>query len=174
LHGRKIEKLSGQIRLSTPWVGCTKVRHRRGCPQPATFCYAEKWAKRSGQVEWGNHPRHRTTETYWRNPLTWNAQARLFQTANKRRQRVFCASLADVFDNQVDPEWRSDYSTSFAFATIRLAALTKRPQTSDGCSPRIGGMDTRTSGLGQPQKTLTLTGGVFLIFSTCPATVTFR
>ena len=25
-----------------------------------------------------------------------------------RRQRVFCASLADVFDNAVDPAWRRD------------------------------------------------------------------
>jgi protein gp37 len=34
--------------------------------------------------------------------VTWNDQARSFQIKNKRRQRVFCASLADVFDNQVD------------------------------------------------------------------------
>jgi hypothetical protein len=91
-----------------PWVGCTKVARARGAPSACDFCYAEKWAKRSGQVEWGNHPRRRTTEAYWRNPLAWNNRARLFQTEHGRRQRVFCASLADVFDNQVDPSWRAD------------------------------------------------------------------
>jgi protein gp37 len=39
--------------------------------------------------------------------VTWNGQARSFQIKNERRQRVFCASLADVFDNQVDPEWHA-------------------------------------------------------------------
>jgi protein gp37 len=86
-----------------PWVGCTKVARARGAPSACDFCYAEKWAKRSGQVKWGNHPRRRTTEVYWRNPMAWNNRARLFQTEHGRRQRVFCASLADVFDNQVDP-----------------------------------------------------------------------
>jgi Protein of unknown function (DUF5131) len=74
-----------------PWVGCTKVARTRGAPSACDFCYAEKWAKRSGQVEWGNHPRRRTTEAYWRNPLAWNNRARLFQTEHGRRQRVFCA-----------------------------------------------------------------------------------
>ncbi len=42
---------------------------------------------------------------------------------------MFCASLADVFDNQVDPQWRADL-----FALIRECdqldwqLLTKRPQ----------------------------------------------
>jgi protein gp37 len=45
------------------------------------------------------------------------------------RPFVFCASLADVFDNQVDPEWRADL-----FELIRTTPqlvwllLTKRPQ----------------------------------------------
>jgi protein gp37 len=91
-----------------PWVGCTKVARGKGVPSACDFCYAEKWAQRSGQVEWGNHPRRRTTESYWRGPLLWNSRARLFQVEHGRRQRVFCASLADVFDNQVDPTWRAD------------------------------------------------------------------
>jgi protein gp37 len=45
------------------------------------------------------------------------------------RPRVFCALLADVFDNRVPPEWRRDL-----FALIRECKrldwlmLTKRPQ----------------------------------------------
>jgi protein gp37 len=112
-----------------PWLSCTKVARAKGALSACDFCYAEKWAKRSGLVEWGTHPRRRTTESYWRNPVTWNAQARSFQREHGRRQRVFCASLADVFDNQVDPNWRSDL-----FNLIRVCdqldwqLLTKRPQ----------------------------------------------
>ena len=112
-----------------PWVGCTKVARPSGAASACDFCYAEKWAKRSGQVEWGNHPRRRTTESYWRNPLNWNGQARSFQTKHGRRQRVFCASLADVFDNQIDPNWRSDlFNLIRACDQLDWQLLTKRPQ----------------------------------------------
>lgn len=81
------------------WTGCTKVSP--GCDH----CYAEGWAKRSGTVRWGaGEPRRRTTAANWRLPLKWNAQAEL----EGRRFRVFCSSLADVFDNAVPPEWRVD------------------------------------------------------------------
>jgi len=112
-----------------PWVGCTKIARERGTPSACDFCYAEKWAKRSGMVEWGNHPRRRTTEAYWRNPLIWNSRARQFQIQLSRRQRVFCASLADVFDNQVDPAWRLDlFRLIRACDQLDWQILTKRPQ----------------------------------------------
>jgi protein gp37 len=104
-----------------PWTGCTKI-------SPACdHCYAEAWAKRSGLVRWGNHPRRRTTESYWKEPIKWNACA--FKREHGHWSRVFCASLADVFDNQVPLEWRGDL-----FALIRKCPrldwllLTKRPQ----------------------------------------------
>lgn len=112
-----------------PWVGCTKIQRRRGLPSACDFCYAEKWAKRSGQVEWGDHPRRRTTEAYWRNSLTWNGQAQAFQIKHERRQRVFCASLADVFDNQADPAWRADlFNLIRECDQLDWQLLTKRPQ----------------------------------------------
>jgi protein gp37 len=112
-----------------PWVGCTKIRRANGIPSACDFCYAEKWAKRSGQVEWGDHPRRRTTETYWRNPISWNQKAHSFQAEHGRRQRVFCASLADVFDNQVDPEWRSSlFNLIRKCDQLDWQLLTKRPQ----------------------------------------------
>lgn len=82
-----------------PWVGCAKI-------SPACdHCYAESWAKRSGIVKWGPHDeRRRTSESNWRQPLKWNAEAARLGT----RFRVFCASLADVFDNAVPQEWRND------------------------------------------------------------------
>lgn len=79
-----------------PWVGCEKV-------SPACdHCYAESWAKRSGMVTWGG-PRRRTTPANWRQPLKWHASI-----PDGQRRRVFCASLADVFDNAVPDVWRWD------------------------------------------------------------------
>jgi len=112
-----------------PWVGCTKVARAGGAPSACDYCYAEKWAKRSGQVEWCILPGRRTTESYWRAPFAWNSRARLFQTEHGRRQRVFCASLADVFDNQVDPSWRSDlFNLIRRCDQLDWQLLTKRPQ----------------------------------------------
>lgn len=80
-----------------PWVGCSKI-------SPACdHCYAESWAKRSGLVTWGGE-RRRTSDANWRKPLKWNAAA----AEHGVRRRVFCASLADVFDNQAPTEWRID------------------------------------------------------------------
>lgn len=84
-----------------PWIGCSKVGP--GCDH----CYAEAWDRRfavSGHaMRWGaNKPRTRTSADNWRQPLKWNAQAQ----REGRRYRVFCASLADVFDNEVPVEWR--------------------------------------------------------------------
>src|SRR5204862_3586333 len=53
----------------------------------------------------------------------------LFQTEHGRRQRVFCASLADVFDNQVEPGWRADlFNLIRTCDQLDWQLLTKRPQ----------------------------------------------
>lgn len=89
-----------------PWEGCQKVGP--GCDH----CYAETRNARFGggtAVNWGpGAPRRRTSATNWRKPLAWNAAHEQFFAAHGRRQRVFCASLADVFDNAVNPMWRVD------------------------------------------------------------------
>lgn len=88
-----------------PWTGCMKVSP--GCDR----CYAEGWSKRAGAKvgKWGaGAPRVRTTAANWKLPMKWEAGAEAFRAAHGRRQRVFCASLADVFDNEVDPQWRAD------------------------------------------------------------------
>jgi protein gp37 len=65
-----------------------------------------------------------------------NAQARTFRKENGHRPRVFCASLADVFDNQIDTSWRDDL-----FALIRECnkldwlVLTKRPENIEKMLP---------------------------------------
>ncbi len=77
-----------------PWIGCTKVHE--GC----THCYAEAFAKRYGKAEWGpSGTRVKTSDAYWRQPLKWNKEAE----ASGERRRVFCASLADVFEDWQGP-----------------------------------------------------------------------
>lgn len=108
-----------------PWVGCTKISP--GCDH----CYAESWAKRSGDVKWGQpgeRGERRRTKT-WGNPAKWERQHEQFFADRGRRRRVFCASLADVFDNQVPWHWRP-----LLWQPIRETPhldwiiLTKRPQ----------------------------------------------
>lgn len=83
-----------------PWIGCTKVGP--GCDH----CYAEaRMDNRLHVVKWGpGQPRKRTSAANWRQPIAWDEQA----AREGRRRRVFCASLADVFDNEVPAEWRAD------------------------------------------------------------------
>jgi protein gp37 len=80
-----------------PWIGCTKVS--LGCDN----CYAARQdAHRRWTPEGWGGPRRRTKT--WGDPVKWNAQAE----REGRRFRVFCASLADVFDNQVPSLWRRE------------------------------------------------------------------
>lgn len=89
-----------------PWEGCQKVG--LGCDH----CYAEtRNARFAGgtPLNFGpGAPRRRTSAANWQTPLRWQADAAAFLAAHGRRQRVFCASLADVFDNAVYSEWRAD------------------------------------------------------------------
>lgn len=113
-----------------PWIGCTKV-------SPACdHCYAERSTpSRTLGIAWGPHAeRHRTSDSNWELPKRWNARAFYECTCcgwrgfandpeysaprqgcihdlRPARARVFCASLADVFDNAVDREWRDDLAT---------------------------------------------------------------
>jgi protein gp37 len=103
-----------------PWIGCTKVSP--GCAN----CYAEGESKRRGWAQWGRgQPRHHTSETYWKQPIQWNRRASLSGV----RERVFCASLADVFDPEVPDEWRfALFRTIIETPHLDWLLLTKRPE----------------------------------------------
>lgn len=106
-----------------PWIGCTKVSP--GCDH----CYAENLMDtRMGVASWRpGAERVRTKDANWKMPLRWNAQADAFMAQHGRRQRVFCASLADVFDNAVDPQWRADlFDLIAATPNLDWLLLTKR------------------------------------------------
>lgn len=106
-----------------PWIGCTKV-------SPACdHCYAEAWDNRGlqgGPSRWGPHADRTRTKT-WGNPVKWNKQAVL----SGERPRVFCASLADVFDNHksILPDWRVElWALIKSTPNLDWLLLTKRPQ----------------------------------------------
>lgn len=113
-------------------MGCTKI-------SPACDgCYAEAMMdQRFSKVQWGNNPRKRTGASIWSAPIRWQHQAE----QDGDRPFVFCASLADIFDNQVDPQWRAD-----AFEVMRKTPnlvyllLTKRPQNIVKLSDAAGGL----------------------------------
>ena len=109
-----------------PWMGCTKVS-----PACANCYAERDWDKRYGKVKWGDGgTRVKTSAENWKKPLLWNqaiedgkcsgcfgkgftkkgkgdkaedVPCNLCDATGKptRRPRVFCASLADVFE-----DWR--------------------------------------------------------------------
>lgn len=101
-----------------PWWGCTKVGP--GCDH----CYAEAFDKRTGGSHWGSGaPRKRTSEANWRLPRKWDLAAR----GSAEPVWVFCASMADVFDNEVDSNWRVDlWDLIRSTPHLRYQILTKR------------------------------------------------
>lgn len=105
-----------------PWIGCTKVSP--GCAN----CYAEALMdKRYGKVKWGpNETRVRTSTANWKLPLKWNRDAQ----ASAERPRVFCASLADVFEDREELDhWRCDlWELIEATPNLDWLLLTKRPE----------------------------------------------
>jgi protein gp37 len=86
----KITGISWTDHTFNCWWGCTKV-------SPAcTHCYAETWAKRTGFAIWGDAAGRRLFgDKHWNEPLKWNKHAE----STGIRERVFCASMADVFED---------------------------------------------------------------------------
>ena len=111
-----------------PWWGCTKVSP--GCEH----CYAEAFAKRYGHDVWGPGAERRQLSTsHWKQPTLWNAEA----ARTGIRARVFCASMADVFEDRRDLDARRDQLWTLIEGTPHLdwLLLTKRPQNVAGLVP---------------------------------------
>jgi protein gp37 len=111
-----------------PWWGCTKVSP--GCK----YCYAETWARRIGQDVWGPGAKRRElTESYWRQPYVWNDQA----AGATERPRVFCASMADVFEDrrELDDKRARLWTIIEKTKNLDWLLLTKRPQNFKKLAP---------------------------------------
>lgn len=98
-----------------PWRGCQKVSE--GCAR----CYAETMSGRNPKTLgiWGpNGTRVVASETMWREPLKWDRKAK----EAGERHRVFCASLADIFE-----DWQGVMVDSQGSRLINHFALGWRP-----------------------------------------------
>jgi protein gp37 len=116
-------KIEWATHTFNPWIGCTKLAHPNG--SACDFCYAATWAKRTGHPELWEGERRLTSLENWRKPRKWNRAA----MEAGERHRVFCASLADVFDNQVPDVWRIDlWQVIEETPHLDWLLLTKRPQ----------------------------------------------
>lgn len=104
-----------------PWMGCQKVSP--GCAN----CYAEEMMDhRYGKVKWGpDGTRVVTSDANWKQPKKWNKQA----IEEGVRHRVFCASLADVFEDRDDLVETRHRLMDLIYLTPQLdwLLLTKRP-----------------------------------------------
>lgn len=136
-------------------MGCTKVS--QGCVNCyAETLMGDRW----GKVNWGpTGQRLKTSVPYWKKPVQWNKEQwvecpscgwrgngnvtksmagfSFCPACNHRevvfrptRRRVFCASLADVFeDNRQLTEWREDlFKLIEATPNLDWLLLTKRPE----------------------------------------------
>lgn len=100
-----------------PWIGCTRVSP--ACDR----WYAARDNERRKWVDgWGTGVPRKRTKT-WGDPVKWNRKAAI----TGYRPRVFVASLADIFDNEVPQEWRDDlWQLMRDTPNLRWIPLTKR------------------------------------------------
>lgn len=113
-----------------PWWGCMKVSP--GCEN----CYAETLASRWGHKIWGpakTTERRLFGEDHWIEPLKWDAAAE----HEGARKRVFCASMADVFEDHpmLAFERRRLWLLIETTPHLDWLLLTKRPENIAGMLP---------------------------------------
>lgn len=114
-----------------PWWGCTKISP--GCDN----CYAERDAHRWG-TQWGQDAERRFFgDKHWNEPLNWNRKAAAEQAIDPNAQwRVFCASMADVFDKAVPQDVRERlWDLIDATPNLTWLILTKRIGNLGGMIP---------------------------------------
>lgn len=118
------------------WMGCTKVS------EACQFCYAESLTKRFGKAVWGpSAPRQMMSDAYWKQPAKWDRKA----AQAGERHRVFCSSLADVFEGPETMPAESwalvEAARDHLWETIRATPnldwllLTKRPDNIEAMKP---------------------------------------
>lgn len=114
-------KISWTHGTFNPWWGCTKVSP--GCDA----CYAERDSARFAPGLWGKQaPRRFFGDKHWNEPLRWNAKA----SKSGAPFRVFCASMADVFEDRRDLDAPRERLWELIERTPALTwlVLTKRPE----------------------------------------------
>lgn len=112
-----------------PWWGCARV-------SPACrSCYADTLATRYGHDQlWRRKgPRRMMSDAHWKQPLKWNRDAERDGTP----KRVFCASMADVFEDHPDVVEARKRLWDLIDATpwLHWQLLTKRPENVASMAP---------------------------------------
>lgn len=115
-------KIEWATHTFNPWMGCAKVS------EACRYCYAERdMDHRYGRVQWGkNGTRVQTSRQNWAKPRRWNREA----AESGKRPRVFCASLADVFEDRLELKpWRANlFELIQETPHLDWLLLTKRPE----------------------------------------------
>jgi protein gp37 len=139
-----------------PWMGCMKVsplcdncyaetlvaQKKWFTPAPASDARREAVSYRWGAPGQGVGNRKRTSAATWKNPLRWDREAAL----QRKRPFVFCASLADVFDNAVPEQWRQDlFDLIRSTPNLVWLLLTKRPQNIEKMVAACGGLPSNVA-----------------------------
>lgn len=124
-----------------PWIGCAKM-------SPACeHCYAETLMDtRYKKVKWGpSGTRVKTSVANWNKPIQWDRKAE----KDGVRRRVFCASLADAFEDRSElTEWRDVlFATIQATQHLDWLLLTKRPQNIARMASEALGWDVAKHGM---------------------------
>lgn len=105
-----------------PWIGCQIVTE-----EECGDCYAKRYAHRHRLDVWGPlYQSERQVTKTSHDPFAWNCQAQ----AEGRRFKVFCASLADVFEPHpavVEARMRL-WETIESTPNLDWQLLTKRPK----------------------------------------------
>jgi len=105
-----------------PWWGCVEVSP--ACDQ----CYARELSAGRFKLDlWGkDKPRKFFTDKHWNEPVRWNKKAKKLGV----RQRVFCASMADICEERPDLDpWRERlWKLIEATPDLDWMLLTKRPE----------------------------------------------
>lgn len=111
-----------------PWWGCEKISP--GCAN----CYAAAFDHRLGRSDWGaDAPRRFFGDAHWNEPLKWERAA----AKSGSPFRVFCASMADVFEDRrdLDPHRHRLWRLIEATPHLTWQLLTKRPENADKLTP---------------------------------------
>lgn len=113
-------KIEWTTHTFNPWWGCTKVSD--GCKH----CYAETLSKRYGHSVWGpGRARRLMSDAHWQLPLRWDRDA----CSHGVRPRVFCASMADIFEDEAPPgELERLWGLIRQTPNLDWQLLTKRPE----------------------------------------------
>lgn len=103
------------------WWGCTKVGP--GCEH----CFADEIDKRFGESHWGAGAPRKKIKSAVTEIRKLNQNGVKFLEENGHKRRVFPGSMCDLFDNEVEFDWRAEAFREIGCCTdLEFQIVTKR------------------------------------------------